>query len=218
MIEGNFIVLEGVDGAGTTTHTRILQEALLERGLPVRATREPSDGPVGVLIRQILTGRVVVPGLHGTRPPSWTTMALLFAADRVDHIEAEIVPNMMDGVTVISDRYDYSSVAYQSISSGEDEVVDWVKTLNRHARRPDLTIVLDIPAKEAERRRIERQSGRELYDDEAMQLKLADFYATIEQHFPEDRIVHVNADRPIGQVAADVMAAVRELRGEPVEP
>jgi len=215
MIEGNFIVLEGVDGAGTTTHTRILQEALSARGLPVRATREPSDGPVGVLIRQILTGRCVVPGIHGSRPPSWTTMALLFAADRVDHIEAEIVPNMMDGVTIISDRYDYSSVAYQSISAGdEDGVVEWVKTLNAHARRPDLTIVLDIPPDVAERRRIERRRGRELYDDEEMQKKLASFYDTIEDHFPGDTIVHVDANRPIDDVAVDVMNAVRRLRGE----
>lgn len=214
MIEGNFIVLEGVDGAGTTTHTRILQEALAKRGLPVHATREPSDGPVGVLIRQILTGRCVVPGIHGSRPPSWTTMALLFAADRVDHIEAEIVPNMMDGVTIISDRYDYSSVAYQSISSGEEEVIAWVKTLNDHARRPDLTIVLDIPPEVAERRRIDRGRGRELYDDEEMQKRLATFYDTIEEHFPNDNVVHVDADRPIEAVAADVMKAVRELRRE----
>ncbi len=214
MIEGNFIVLEGVDGAGTTTHTRLLTEALAARGLPVRSTREPSDGPIGVLIRQILTGRVVVPGIHGSRPPSWTTMALLFAADRVDHIEAEIVPNMMDGVTIISDRYDYSSVAYQSISSGEDEVVTWVKTLNEHARRPDLTIVLDIPPEVAERRRIERRRGRELYDDEEMQKKLATFYDTIESHFPDDRIVHVDGNRSIEEVAASVMECVRELRGE----
>src|SRR5688572_15881873 len=115
MVEGSFIVLEGVDGAGTTTHTKILTETLRKRGLPVHPTREPSDGPIGVLLRQMLTGRVVVPGLHGPRPPSWTTMALLFAADRVDHVEAEILPNLMDGVSVISDRYVHSSVAYQSI-------------------------------------------------------------------------------------------------------
>ena len=214
MIEGNFIVLEGVDGAGTTTHTGILRDALAARGLPVRATREPSDGPVGVLIRQILTGRCVVPGLNGSRPPSWTTMALLFAADRTDHIEAEIIPNMMDGVTVISDRYDYSSVAYQSVSSGEANVVDWVKTLNAHARRPDLTIVLDIPAEVAEQRRSDRGHARELYDDSELQKTLAAFYATMETHFPGDRIVHVDADRPMEAVAADVMGAVRELRGE----
>ncbi|MAQ19590.1 MAG: dTMP kinase [Sandaracinus sp.] len=214
MIEGNFIVLEGVDGAGTTTHTRILQEALMQRGLPVRATREPSDGPVGVLIRQILSGRCVVPGLHGSRPPSWTTMALLFAADRTDHIEAEIVPNMMDGVTVISDRYDYSSVAYQSVSAGEEGVIEWVKTLNAHARRPDLTIVLDIAPDVAEQRRIDRRAGREIYDDSDLQRQLADFYTKMETHFPDDRIVHIDADRSIDEVARDVMNAVRALRNE----
>jgi dTMP kinase len=118
MIEGQFIVIEGVDGAGTTTQTGLLVQALRGRGLPVRSTREPSDGPIGTMLRQILTGRIVVPGMSGTRPPTWTTMALLFAADRLDHLEAEVVPNLMDGVTVVSDRYDLSSIAYQSVSGG----------------------------------------------------------------------------------------------------
>lgn len=215
MIEGNFIVIEGVDGAGTTTHTKRLVDALAARGLPVHRTREPSDGPIGVMLRQILTGRVVVPGLHGSRPPSWTTMALLFAADRCDHVEAEIVPNLMDGVTVVSDRYDYSSVAYQSLSGGgEPETFAWVKEINRHARRPDLVIVLDVPPSVASRRRLERSRGRELYDDDELQRELGAFYVEIERHFPEDRVAHVDADRPIEEVAADVMRHVRDLRGE----
>ena len=60
MIEGNFIVLEGVDGSGTTTQSDRLAKRLNERGLPVHVTREPSDGPIGTLIRQALTGRIVV--------------------------------------------------------------------------------------------------------------------------------------------------------------
>src|SRR5512139_742195 len=118
MIEGLFIAIEGIDGAGTTTQAKLLFDGLRARGLPVHLTREPSDGPIGVLIRQILTGRVVVPGLQGPRAPDWATMALLFAADRLDHVEAEIAPNLADGVTVVSDRYDYSSVAYQSVTAG----------------------------------------------------------------------------------------------------
>ena len=154
MIEGLFVVLEGVDGAGTTTHTGLLARALRKKGLPITTTREPSDGPIGMLIRQILTGRVVVPGISGNRPSSWTTMALLFGADRMDHLEATVHPNLMDGVTVISDRYDYSSVAYQSVTGGgEPETVQWIREINRHARRPDLTIVLDVdPATSAKRR------------------------------------------------------------------
>jgi dTMP kinase len=215
VIEGNFIVLEGVDGAGTTTHTKLLAEGLRSRGLPVHTTREPSDGPLGMMLRQILTGRVVVPGIRGVRPPSWTTMALLFAADRLDHCEAEIVPNLMDGVSVISDRFDYSSVAYQSVTGGgEPETVAWVKELNRHAKRPDLVIVLDIPPEVAAKRRLSRTTGREMYDDDSLQEQLASFYENIDQHFPGDRVVHVDADRPVEQVAADVMRHVRRLRNE----
>lgn len=215
MIEGNFIVLEGVDGAGTTTHTKLLADALKGRGLPVHTTREPSDGPVGMLLRQILTGRVVVPGMHGPRPPSWTTMALLFAADRTDHCEAEIVPNLMDGVTVLSDRFDHSSVAYQSTTGGgTDEAITWVSALNSHANRPNLTIVLDVPPDVAAKRRLSRTAGREMYDDSELQEMLATFYSNIEKHFPNDNIVHVDANRDIEVVAADVMRHVRILRNE----
>jgi len=218
MIEGLFIVLEGVDGAGTTTHTELVSRALSGRGLPVHTTHEPSDGPVGHLLRQVLSGRVVVPGMHGARPPSWTTMALLFAADRMDHLEAEIHPNIRDGVTVFSDRYDHSSVAYQATTGGGDEdALAWVKELNKHARRPDLTLVLDVPPEVAARRRLDRSGGREMYDDDDLQRQLAAFYREIDQHFPDDHVVHVDGDRPMEDVAADIRAAVRELRGEPPE-
>ena len=214
MIEGLFLVLEGVDGAGTTTHTKLLADALRARGLPVRTTREPSDGPVGVQIRQVLTGRLVVPGMQGGRPPSWSTMALLFAAGRMDHIEATVVPNLLDGVTVISDRYYYSSVAYQSITGGgEPETIAWVKEINRHARRPDLCIVLDIPEAVAAKRRASR-GGREIFDDGELQAQLATFYTKIDDHFASDKIVHVDADRDVESVAADIMKHVRAARGE----
>ncbi len=215
MIEGLFIVLEGVDGSGTTTHSRLLAEALSGRGLPVHVTHEPSDGPVGSLVRQVLTGRLVVPGMGGGHAPGWRTMALLFAADRLDHLQAEIQPNLRDGVTVVCDRYDHSSVAYQAASGGaNEEAIAWVRSINQHAPRPDLVVVLDVPAEVAARRRRERSGGRELYDDEDLQRELVRFYATVEDHFPEDRVVHVSADRPIEAVAADVLAAVDMVRSE----
>ncbi len=215
MIEGNFIAIEGVDGAGTTTQAELLGKALRERGLPIHVTREPSDGPVGTMIRQILTGRIVVPGMHGVRAPTWTTMALLFAADRLDHLEAEVNPNLMDGVTVITDRYYHSSVAYQSSSAGGgDEAIRWVRELNARARRPDLTIVLDVaPDAAAERRNI-RAQAKELYEDDELQVKLGAFYAKIDEHFPDERIVHVDGNLGMEAVEAEIMRLVRELRGE----
>lgn len=215
MIEGHFIVLEGIDGSGTTTQTGRLADALRARGLPAHTTREPSDGPIGMLIRQVLTGRLVVPGSTGGRAPSWSTMACLFAADRLDHLEAEIHPNLRDGVTVISDRYDASSVAYQSISSGlelDASVIDWIRTVNSRARRPDLTLVLDVPVAEANRRRRQRQGRVEIYDDDELQAALARFYTDIDAFFPTDRIVHIDANRSVDEVAADVLRAVEDLR------
>lgn len=216
MIEGLLIAIEGIDGAGTTTQTRLLADALAGRGLPIHTTREPSDGPIGVLIRQMLTGRVVVPGLGGPRAPRWTTMALLFAADRVDHLDAEVIPNLMDGVTVITDRYDYSSVAYQSLTAGGDsaETIDWVRTLNAKARRPDLTIVLDVSPENASSRRQTRSGSRELFEEDELQAQLADFYLRIEDHFPGDNIVHVEANDGIEATAARVLHAVKVLRRE----
>ncbi len=215
MIEGLFIVIEGIDGAGTTTQVRKLEESLRSFGLPVHLTREPSDGPIGLMLRQILAGRLVVPGLHGPRAPSWDTMALLFAADRLDHLEAEIIPNLVDGVTVLADRYDYSSIAYQSLLAGGGEaVVDWVKAINRRARRPDLAIVLDVsPNAAAERRRL-RAGVRDIYEDDELQVKLAELYREIERFFPGDRVVHVDGDRDEDAVARDVLHHVRVLRGD----
>src|SRR5690349_10994916 len=99
---GFFLVLEGLDGAGTTTQLECLSRALRQRGATVCATREPSDGPVGVMLRQALTGRL---GLKGGAPLSHETLALLFAADRMDHLQAEVLPALERGETVICDRY-----------------------------------------------------------------------------------------------------------------
>ncbi len=219
MIEGLFIVLEGIDGAGTTTQTKRLARSLAARGLPVHTTREPSDGPIGVLVRQMLTGRVVVPGLSGPRPPGWKTMALLFAADRADHVEAEIEPNLRDGVTVLSDRYYHSSIAYQSATSPEgapqrEQAALWVRELNRWARKPDLTIVLDVSPEVAARRRSSRGGSTELYEESDLQRELASFYRDIDRHFPSERIVHVDADASEDEVAARIEAHVRAARGE----
>lgn len=214
MIEGTFVVLEGIDGAGTTTQTQRLVQAFGADGLPVRATREPTTGPIGSLLRQALSHRFVVPGIHGSRAPSWRTMALLFAADRLDHLEAEILPNLMDGVTVISDRYDLSSLAYQSATAEGAASVAWIRSLNAHARRPDVTIVLDVSPAVAAKRRKGRGGAVELFDDDDLQSELAAAYRRAEELVPGDHVVHVDGDRGEDEVAAAVLAAVRACRNE----
>ncbi len=200
------MVLEGIDGAGTTTHVGRLAERLRAMNVQVRATREPSDGPVGTLVRQVLTGRVVVPG---GRAPGWATMALLFAADRMDHVESEIEPFVAEGGVMVSDRYDASSLAYQSVSSGADakEAVEWIRSLNRYVRRPDLTIVLDVPPEVATERRLYRNEAAQLYDQSEVQRALAAFYKDLAKHMPKDRVVVVNASGPVDEVHERVWEA-----------
>jgi dTMP kinase len=206
---GRFVVLEGIDGAGTTTQTALLAARVRGEGRPVRTTREPSDGPVGTLIRQVLSGRVVVPG---GRAPGWTTMALLFAADRMDHVEAEIEPFVGQGGVMISDRYDASSLAYQSVVSGRgaDEAVEWIRTLNRHAMRPDVTIVLDLPAEVAAVRREARGEAAQLYEQHEVQRALAAFYRDLHKHMPNDKIVIIDGQGSVEDVQARVFTAYRE--------
>lgn len=211
---GRFVVLEGIDGAGTTTQTAKLGDRLRSMRVPVRTTREPSDGPIGTMIRQVLTGRIVNPSKGA---PGWTTMALLFAADRMDHIEAEIEPFVTSGGVILSDRYDASSLAYQSVSSGTggEDAVEWIRTLNRFCARPDLTIVLDLPPDEAAARRESRGEAAQLYEQNEVQRALAVFYKNLAKHLPNDRIEIVDASGTVEEVHARVYAAFTRALGEP---
>ncbi len=198
--KGRFIVLEGIDGAGTTTQTaRLVERLRAESKAHVKITREPSDGPIGSLVRQVLTGRIVTPG---GRAPGWATMALLFAADRMDHVESEIEPFLAQDGIVISDRYDASSLAYQSVSSGRggEKAVDWIRLLNQHALRPDLTIVLDLPPDVAATRREVRGEAAQLYEQNEVQRALAVFYRDLPKHMPNDRVVVIDGSGTIEDV------------------
>src|SRR5204862_347715 len=125
---GRFIVLEGVDGAGTTTQTRALAAALAARGHIVTTTCQPSDGVIGKLVRSQLRAT--------DDPPDPRALALLFAADRLDHIHRVVEPALARGEVVISDRYVASSWIYQGLACDPQ----WVRTINAHAPWPDLTL------------------------------------------------------------------------------
>ena len=131
-----FIVLDGIDGSGTSTHSKMLAGFLSLKGLKTYSTQEPSNNDIGKLLRTYLK--------DGKIPAS--TDALLFAADRVLHYNNDIKQKLEEGYVVICDRYLESSIAYQS-SQSENIDVEWVLDLNKFAGKPDLTIILDIDPK-----------------------------------------------------------------------
>jgi dTMP kinase len=166
-MRGRLIVIEGIDGAGTTTQTRLLVDWMNAHGLPALATREPSDGPLGRLLREILGGA------HA--PVAGATMALLFAADRMDHLSREIEPALSRGQHVVTDRYYHSSLAYQA----EEADREFVAAINARARRPDLSVLLRVDAGEAARRRHAAGRTTERYDNLALQERIAKNYDEI---------------------------------------
>jgi dTMP kinase len=142
-------------------------------------------------------------------------MALLFAADRMDHVESEIEPFLADGGVVVSDRYDASSLAYQSVSSGKQakDAVEWIRSLNRHVRRPDLTIVLDVSPETAAERRLLRGEAAQLYDQNEVQRALAAFYRNLAKHMPNDNVVVIDSSDAIDEVHDRIWSAYQRVAG-----
>jgi dTMP kinase len=196
------VVLEGIDGAGTTSQARLLTAALEARGIRSHLTREPSDGPIGRLLREILAG--------GRAPTDATTHALLFAADRADHVQREVDPALRAGKVVVSDRWFHSSLAYQG--AGEDQA--WIAELNRRARRPDLTLFLEVNPEVAARRRAASARAVELFDAIEMQRVVAAGYRQVMAELgATDRIEILDGERAMDDVAADCLARVLAARG-----
>jgi dTMP kinase len=202
---GALIVLEGLDGAGTTTQARWLVDRLRASDRAAHLTREPSDGPIGRLIRDMLGGHHRLPSGEAIGQDAFT---LLFAADRLDHLQREVEPAIAAGALVVSDRYYHSSLAYQGTGAARA----WIMTLNERARRPDLTIFLRVGPEVAAARR--RAAGRtdELFEDAAMQARVATGYESVLGKLAADgeAIVILDGERPLEDVAAAILAAVEE--------
>jgi dTMP kinase len=192
--------LEGIDGSGTTTQTERLVKYLRQQGRTAVATREPSAGPIGRLLREVLLGQHRMPGGASV---DGRTMALLFAADRLDHLQREVEPLLAEGADVVSDRYLMSSLAYQA----EEADREWVALLARGVRPPDLTILLDLPVEVAARRRLMAGRPEERYDADSYLGLVADNYRRLAQADPSAVILDGSASRD--EVAVASVAAVR---------
>jgi len=204
-LPGLFIVLEGIDGAGTTTQTRVLSSWFKSLGRVVFVTREPSDGPIGNVLRQMMRGRVCSRSLAGEALPTGpTTMALLFAADRIDHIENEITPHLEAGHVVICDRYVLSSLAYQSV----DVDLAFVSQINSKALQPDITIFLDIDADIAMKRVAERTGSRDSFETLPFQKKVAANYRQLIDSYPVGQVARIDGTLPLEEVSAESKRAI----------
>jgi dTMP kinase len=160
----NFIVLEGLDGSGTTTQLKRLESAAVSRGIPFHATWEPTDNPVGRLIRRVLRKED-----HVTPE----TLARLFTTDRFEHLyapETGIKARVEKGEMVISDRYIFSSLAYQSLGCGFDKVLE----LNDFPL-PEKLLFIDVPWEVCRERRHLRDM-EELFEGAPIQHKISDNY------------------------------------------
>ncbi len=158
---GRLIVIEGLDGAGTTTLTALAASSLRAAGHDALAAANPSNGPLGELARRFLRHEVDFDEL---------VMAMVFSGDRLDHARRVIGPALAAGTWVLCDRYYLSTLAYQGARIAADHgialdsAIEWCAGLNRFAPRPELTYFLDVGRAERERRLRERPGTPERYD------------------------------------------------------
>ena len=186
-----FICIEGLDASGKTTHARRLVQSLRERGFDAIYTTEPSTGEIGEFVRRrILQRRRRVPSV---------VEAVLFAVDRVVHVEKEIKPALREGRIVVSDRYVCSSLAYQG-AAGLD--MKWIEEINRFALLPDLAIYIDVPPEVVVRRLRGRRSVMERLK---IQRQVQEIYTRLVE---DGSLLSIDGNLPRGEVAKDILTVV----------
>jgi len=216
---GLFITLEGMDGSGKTTQHGLLGKYLRERGLPVLETREPGGTGAGEKIRRILLadrgrrpGRLGRPGRQDELAPL-TELTLMYAA-RAQHLEEVVRPALERGQLVVSDRFNDASMAYQGY--GRQLGAETVRAMDRiicGRTQPDLTLVLDLPARLA----LERARGREArrrskhgrFEAQSLSFheRVRAGYLAIARRDPR-RVKVVNADQPVAEVEHQIRRVV----------
>ncbi|MCR4726827.1 MAG: dTMP kinase [Clostridia bacterium] len=203
MKRGKFIVFEGIDGSGKSTHAALLKEKLEASGEKVYLTAEPSEGEAGKLLRRCLRGESDLPE---------EAIAGLFMTDRLDHIKnpnGGLLSRLEKGEIILCDRYYFSSFAY----NGAYAPLDWVMAINALPRallRPDLTLFLDIPP-ERFLSRIENRSETERYEKLEVLKRVRENYFAAFEKFPDENVAVIDNDKPLAEAAEDVYLAVKSL-------
>jgi len=187
--KGCFICIEGLDGCGKTTQAKLLVKRLRKKGFNAVYTAEPSEGEIGNFIKKYC--------LNCEKRVSSVVEALLFAADRFEHVTKEVIPGLNGGKLVVSDRYVYSSLAYQG-AAGLD--LEWIKKINKHAIRPDLAIFIDVEPETVIRRLKPKKSVMENLET---QRKVREVYMKFVR---EGELVKIDGNKPKNEVADEIFA------------
>lgn len=199
---GKFITLEGVDGAGKTSHIEFIKEYLTNLKFDFIMTREPGGTELGERLREIL--------LHDEMTPKTETI-LMFAA-RNEHIEKVIRPGLTSGAIVISDRFTDASYAYQSGGKGvEDEEIDVLKDLVQKNLQPDLTFLFDLPV-EVSIKRLKKTRKLDKFEKEEKDFheNVRKKYLMIAKNNPK-RFSVLNSEKSIDEIQSQIKIKLDEL-------
>lgn len=189
-MSGRFIVLEGPDGSGTTTHSKLLAEALRAKGEDVLLTAEPTDCSIGKFIREQLKLKTI---------ESPSALQLLFCADRAWHIEKVIKPALAAGKTVISDRYVVSTLVYGE-ALGLDP--DWLIQVNTPFVEPDV-LIFAMPPLRVCLDRIQKRTQLDVFENDKFQKKVYDLYEKAAAEDPSAVMIDTGGDKHV--VAAQIL-------------
>ena len=196
-MQGKLIVVEGIDKSGKSTQGKMLVDFLNSKGHETVFCSEPTyENPVGLLIRDWLNGKVEI--------ESGETIAMLYTADRYEDLKTRALPALKKGQNVVMDRYVLSTIVYQSVLYGVP--VKWIKELNRFARKPDLTIFIDITAEESIKR---AGKGADRHEKLEKMQKVREGYLMFKG---EKNFFVVDGNRSVDAVFEDVKEAVRSLQ------
>jgi dTMP kinase len=194
---GVFICVEGLDGCGKTTQTKLLVKKL-KRDCDAVYTAEPSRGQIGKFIKTHY--------LHAHERGSVSAEALLFAADRVEHLEGEVLPALRNGQIVVSDRYVFSSLAYQG-GAGLD--LKWIEAVNKHAVGPDLALFIDVDPKTVVQRLKRKKSVMENLET---QLKVREVYL---KYVENGALLKIDGNKSKRDVTREIWRVVKEYLERP---